>query len=77
MSEFPKFEFRDVKLHSPHENICAAVSILQAHILAEDSTMNAESMFGDNYFKGAGLEVAVAMLVPVIEQLEKSKWRSE
>ena len=77
MTEFPQFEFRDVKLHSPHENICAAVSIIQAHILAEDSTVNAESMFGVNYFKGAGLEVAVAMLVPVIERLEKSEWRPE
>lgn len=66
-----------MKLHSPHENICAAVSIIQAHILADDSTVNAESMFGVHYFKGAGLEVAVAMLVPVIELLEKSEWRSE
>ena len=77
MSEFPQFEFRDVKLHTPHENLCAAISIIQAHILAEDSTVNAESMFGVNYLRGAGLEVAVAMLVPVIELLEKSEWRSE
>ena len=77
MSDRPQYEFRSVKLHSPHENICAAVAIIQSYILGQESARDAESMFGFHNFTGADLEAAVAMLVPVVEVLETTRWNAE
>lgn len=72
-----QFEFKELRMHSPHENLCTAIGLIQTQILAADSDINTEVMFGSYHFRRAGLEAAVAMLVAMIEEVEDLQWRKE
>lgn len=77
MTDTPKFEFREVLFNTPHDNLCTAISLIQSHILAGESLLNPESLFGQHRFERADLEAAVAMLVPLTGYLEKVQWEGE
>ena len=67
--------FREVRLRDPINNVFAAVAILQSHILASDSSMNREVMWGgDDYTGRTELELAVSLLVAVVAELEHRDW---
>ena len=68
-------KFAEVHLGTPHDNVCAAISIIQAQILATDSHQSPEVMFGNFYFRTGSLEAAVAMLTPLLEPLETASWK--
>ncbi|RWR03964.1 hypothetical protein [Paenirhodobacter populi] len=68
------FKFTEVKLHSPLDNIAAALCIIQTHILASETKLDAEVMFGVGRFQRSDLEAAVALLCPLTGPLEKAKW---
>lgn len=69
------FEFKEVRLHTPLENLCNAIGIIQSQILAIDSELNPTSVFGNSYFKTGSLETAVALLVAIISEAESLRWR--
>lgn len=68
------FQFQEVRLHKPCDNLTAAISIIQSHILAADSPINPKVAFGLFHFTSASLEAAVAMLVALCEPLEHAAW---
>lgn len=49
-----------------HDKLCAAIGIVQLHILASDSVLIPEKMFGLNYMPNAALELAEKLLVEVL-----------
>ena len=58
---------------NPHDRLCIAISILQAHYLAQDTAYVPEKIFGPFYFYDLSLEHAIQILVellPVTEGLE-------
>lgn len=71
------FKFTEIRLNSPHDNLCAAIGLIQAEILAESSDLNPEVMFGSFHFRRAALETAVAMLVAMMGEAEDLRWHSE
>ncbi|RDW12632.1 hypothetical protein [Paracoccus thiocyanatus] len=71
------FKFTEVRLNPPHDNLCAAIGLIQAEILAEDSGLDPEVMFGSFHFRRAPLETAVAMLVAMVGEAESLRWHSE
>ena len=46
-----QFEFTEVRLHTPLDNLCTAIGLIQAEILARDSNLNPERLFGQHHFK--------------------------
>lgn len=53
-----------------YDKLCAAISILQAAILADDTTLEPKSIFGQTFFMPrAGLEMAERLLVEVLEDM--------
>lgn len=70
-------EFRNLRLQTPHDNLCTAIGLIQAHILAGDSALIPEMMFGNFHFRQAGLETAVAMLVAILGEAEDLQWIEE
>lgn len=71
------FKFTEVRLNTPLDNLCTAISIIQAEILAGSSDLNPEVMFGDSRFPRLGLEAAVAMLVAMVGETESLRWHPE
>lgn len=69
-----KHNFIELRLGTPHDNLCTAIGLIQSHILAGDSALVPEKMFGNFHFQQAGLEAAVAMLVAIIEDVENLRW---
>ncbi|WP_306111328.1 MULTISPECIES: hypothetical protein [unclassified Roseovarius] len=60
-----------VQSMSPHDQLCAAISIIQQHILAEDTLVSAEKLFTPGgYFSSASLELAERMLMDLIPHVE-------
>lgn len=55
---------------TPYDKICAAIAILQDHILARDSMLDAEAMFPHGRFNTASLELAERLLSEVSDLLE-------
>ncbi|SEB51139.1 hypothetical protein [Rhodobacter sp. 24-YEA-8] len=45
------FKFRAARLCTPHENLCAAIGLIQTQILANEKRLNPEVMFGLSHFK--------------------------
>ncbi len=58
---------------SPYEKLCAAMAILQDHILAKDTTCNAEAMFPVRRFGSASLELAEGLLNDLLPLLENEE----
>lgn len=52
-----------------HDKACAAIGIIQQHILAMDSCMDPEKMFGNSYLPRSALEQAVVLLLEAIDDL--------
>lgn len=52
------------------DRLCAAIAIIQDHILASDTSCNVDKMFGRYRFETAQLEMAARLLVDVIPDLE-------
>ena len=61
---------------SPYDQLCIAISILQAHYLAQDSALVPEKIFGRSYMNDCALENAIQLLVellPIAETLENQE----
>ena len=56
-----------IRTATPHKNLCAAISILQAHILAADTTADPAGTFGAYYMPLCKLELVVQLLIAVLE----------
>lgn len=69
-----QFEFTEVRLNTPLDNLCTAIGLIQAEILASDSNLNPERLFGHHHFKRSTLEAAVAMLVAMTGECEDLRW---
>lgn len=69
-----QFEFTEVRLNTPLDNLCTAIGLIQAEILAGDSALNPERLFGCHHFKRTALETAVAMLVAMTGECEDLGW---
>ncbi len=69
------FKFVAPQLGTPLDNLAAAIGIIQAQILAADTEVNTEVMFGPHYFPTEGLQTAVALLVAVLGPVEDLRWR--
>ncbi|MGR3792642.1 hypothetical protein [Vannielia sp. SX4] len=61
---------------SPHDKLCAAIAILQDHILASGTEYNAEMMFPLRRFETASLELAETLLSDIVPYLESVKERT-
>lgn len=68
---------KEVRLDAPLDNLCTAIGILQAEILAGDTACNPEVMFGTGHFKSVGLELVVALLEALVADVEPLKWPGE
>lgn len=63
---------------SPHDQLCAAISILQQNILASDSLMSAEIMFKPGgYFATSSLELVERMLMDLLPHVEQMNSKEE
>jgi len=58
-----------VRSKTPHDKVCTAISILQAHILAADSALIPEKIWGHQYMRALGLEQAVKLLIEVLDDV--------
>lgn len=54
-----------------HDKLCAAISIVQHHILAEDSAINAKAFFGHEFMRTAALELAVDLMRDCLGPVEQ------
>ncbi|WP_323009822.1 hypothetical protein [Paracoccus sp. (in: a-proteobacteria)] len=70
----PQFEFKGLKLSAPINNVSAAISILQMHIMAQCSEISPDVAFGGRYSSQAALEAVVALLDPVADAVEDQRW---
>jgi hypothetical protein len=71
------FQFKPLRMHTPLDNLTAAISILQTQILASDTDFNPQVVFGTYTFPTAQMEVAVALLAGIMAEIEDAKWRPE
>lgn len=55
---------------SPIDKIFAAISIVQAYILAEESDCLPDKMFGNNHFKQPSLEMVERLLMDIVPDIE-------
>lgn len=55
---------------SPYDKLCAAIAIIQDHILASDSMLSGEAMFPSRRLTTASLELAERLLDEITEHLE-------
>ncbi|MDU9004041.1 hypothetical protein [Sedimentitalea todarodis] len=55
---------------SPYANLCAAISILQTHIMATDSVSDPVATFGSNYMPTPSLELCENMLTELLKDVE-------
>jgi hypothetical protein len=76
MSGDSTFKFTEVKMHTPQDNLMAALGIIQTHLLASDSNLKREVMFGPvfDFTERVSLEAAVALLVPLLETVDDKRW---
>lgn len=63
-----KYEFTELRMNSPMDNLTAAIGIIQTEILAGDTGLDPDVLFGADHFNRtrAGLEAAVALLAPIV-----------
>lgn len=53
-----------------HEKLCTAISIVQQHILALDSNLDAEFLFKTRNMPTPALELAVNLMADTLDRLE-------
>lgn len=58
---------------TPHDKLCAAISILQSEILARDTALVADKLFPNRHFTTGALEVAEQMLADLLPVLDASE----
>ncbi|RWR44973.1 hypothetical protein EOW65_17670 [Sinirhodobacter ferrireducens] len=68
------FKFTPVKMGTPEDNLRFAISILQTHILATDTGLNADVMFGGYRSDRLDLEAVVSMLAALIDVIDSVNW---
>ena len=68
------FKFKDIKLNSPHDNLCIAIGLIQSEILAGETTLDPDVVFGGYRFSRSTLEMAVALLVGIVGEAESLRW---
>lgn len=71
------FEFTELRMNTPLDNLTAALSIIQTQILAADTDCKPETLFGPFHFSTGQLEVAVALLTPLLGPVEDFRWRPQ
>ncbi|PTE15995.1 hypothetical protein [Pseudogemmobacter blasticus] len=69
-----KFKFTELHLGTPHDNIAAAISIIQTQIMATYSDVDSQTMFGLFHCKTDHLLAAVSLLVPLLGPVEALRW---
>ncbi|WP_309668303.1 hypothetical protein [Tabrizicola sp.] len=69
------FEFTPLRMNTPLDNLTAAISIIQTQVLAHDSDCKPEVMFGLYHLPTDQMQVAVALLVGMLGELESLRWR--
>jgi|GEM_PF-6846864 len=57
--------------NSPHDRLCIAISILQAHYLASDTMLVSEAVFGTSHFPTLGFEHAIHLLIGLLGDFER------
>lgn len=62
------------RLETPWHNVMAAASIVQAHVLAQDSTARGAAVFGLDYLPTDGLVTACKLLAELFGVLEELPW---
>lgn len=55
---------------SDQDKLCAAMSIIQQHILALDTNVDPKDMFGSQHMPGPSLELALSLMSDALEGLE-------
>lgn len=70
-----RYEFREMKLYEPEENLRQAIGLIQAEILATDTELQPDVLFANLHMPRATLEMAVALLVPLLSEL-RPDWRA-
>lgn len=68
------FKFTELRMHTPNDNLCAAIGLIQSHILAEETELNPDVMFGWSRNDRAALETAVALLAAMTGLSENLRW---
>lgn len=60
----------NIQTLTPHQRLCAAISIIQREILARDSALIPEKMFGKASMADPALELANSLLVELLPDVE-------
>lgn len=72
------FQFTEVQMHKPIDNLLAALGILQCALLATDHGWNADIVLGVNQFQHTQpLQAALALLMPLTGPLDETRWETE
>lgn len=70
------FKFTELRMQDPYENLATAIGLIQSHILASDTAFDVAVVFGgSNYSQSRALQAAVAMLIPLIDEVEDLSWQ--
>lgn len=69
------FKFTPVRMGSPLDNLTAAISIIQTQILATPNDWNPKVIFGQWHFPTDQMQLAVALLVELMEPVENMRWQ--
>ncbi|WP_112310354.1 hypothetical protein [Pseudogemmobacter bohemicus] len=69
------FKFTEVRMHTPSDNLMAAIGIVQSLVLASDHDWNPEIVFGrDHFYKSHPLQAVLAMLMPLLAPIDDADW---
>ena len=69
------FQFTELKMHTPHDNLAAALGILQNAMLATDHGWNTDIALGPIQFhRSQPLQAALSLLLPLIDAVDGKRW---
>lgn len=71
------FKFTPLRMNTPHDNLCAAISIIQTQIMAADSDFAPKVVFGNYHFPTDQMHAAVALLVAMLGEIEGVRWHPD
>lgn len=54
-----------------HNSICQVISLLQTQCLAMDTALDADAMWGVHHMPSGNLELAIKLLIGVLEDVER------
>jgi hypothetical protein len=60
---------RAIRLGGPMSNLCGAIGLLQAHILASETNLDAQGLFKHHHMPEMSVELALALLLPVLSEV--------